>query len=93
MPQPSSAFSTGQVSVGTAATQIVGANASRQSVVITNLGTQALFIGPNANVTALNGMLLPGVVGASITIFSTSAVWGISAVAQSVSFLDGQGPE
>jgi hypothetical protein len=88
-------FNTGQVSVGSGPTLIVAQNTGRKAVVITNLGTVAIYIsygsnsaaGPNVSVGA--GQLLPGVVGASLSIPSTSAIWGISSgAAQSVSFLD-----
>ena len=90
-----SSFNTGQTSVGSSATLIVGQNTGRKAVVITNLGTVAIYISSGTNATAgqnctvAAGQLLPGVVGASISIPSTSAVWGISSGGtQSVSFLD-----
>ncbi len=85
-----SSFNTNQVTVqSTSATLIVAKNTGRKAVVITNLGTVAVYIGPNASVTTSNGQLLPGVVGASLSIPSTSAVWGIAASStQAVSFLD-----
>jgi hypothetical protein len=88
-------FNTGQVSVQSTATLIVAQNTGRKAVVITNLGTVAIYIsyGSNTaagpNVTTALGQILPGVVGASLSIPSTSAIWGISSgAAQSVSFLD-----
>jgi len=88
-------FNTGQVSVGSSATLIVAQNTGRKAVVITNTTTTAIYLsygsdtaaGPNCTTAA--GQLLPGTVGASISIPSTSAVWGISSgAAATVSFLD-----
>lgn len=86
----SSSFATNQVTVqSTSATKIVAQNTGRKTVLITNLGSVAIYLGPNSNVTTTTGQLLPGTAGASISIPSTSAVWGIAASAtQAVSFLD-----
>lgn len=99
-----SSGNTNQVSVASTPTLIVNQNTGRKAVVITNLGTTAIFIGfgvttpagvalaPNiagSPLSTTNGQLLPGVVGASLSIPSTSAIWGISSGgAQSVSFMD-----
>ena len=90
-----SSGNTGQVSVASTATLIVNQNTGRKAVVITNLGTTAIYIGfgtntaSNGPLSTSNGQLLPGVVGASLSIPSTSAIWGISSGAsQSVSFMD-----
>ena len=86
---PSLSFSTNQVSVAATATLIVAENDGRHSVLITNLGTVAIYVGSNAGVLTTTGQLLPGVVGASISIPTKSAIYGISSgSAQSVSFLD-----
>jgi hypothetical protein len=86
---PASSFNTGQVSVLGTATLIVAQNTGRHAVLITNTGTIAIYIGIDATVTASTGQLLPGVVGASISIPSKSAVYGISAsTAETVTFLD-----
>ena len=82
-------FNTNQVTVTGTATEIVAENDGRLSVLITNLGTTAVYIGSNANVTTSTGQLLPGVVGASISIPTKSPVYGItSGGSQPVSFLD-----
>jgi hypothetical protein len=67
-----------QVTIGTTATSLLAARAGRFGVLITNLGTTAVFLGI-AGVTTVNGALLPGVVGASKTIPVTGAVFGIVA--------------
>jgi hypothetical protein len=86
---PASSFAVNQVSVLATATLIVAQNTGRHAVLITNLGAIAIYIGPDATVTTTTGQLLPGVVGASISIPSKSAVYGISSGStQAVSFLD-----
>lgn len=84
-----SSFNVGQVSVGAAATLIVAQNTGRKAVVVTNTSTTAVYVGANKNVTTSNGQLLPGVVGASLSIPSTSAIYGIVATgSETVTFLD-----
>ncbi len=86
---PASDFATNQVSVAATATLIVGQNRERHSVLITNLGTTAIYIGNSSAVTTSNGQFLPGVVGASISIPTAGPIYGISSgSAQSVSYLD-----
>lgn len=83
-------IASGQVSVGNAApgTQIVAARTTRRGVLITNLGTTDVWIGVSG-VTTATGALLPGVRGASITVSTIAAVFGIvGAGSQSVSFLE-----
>ena len=84
-----SSFNTNQVTVQSTATLIVAQNTGRKAVVITNLGTTAVYIGSSSSVTTSNGQLLPGVVGASISIPQTGPVWGIAASStEAVSFMD-----
>ena len=72
------AFATSQVTVGATPTLISAARDGGDSVTIENLGTTQVFIG-NANVTTGTGFPLPGVVGASLTIPATTAIYGIVA--------------
>lgn len=85
----SGGIATSQVSVGVAATQIVAARAGRGAVTITNVtGAQQIFIGV-AGVTATTGTLLPAAVGASLTIPTNAAIFGIAlTAAQTVSVLE-----
>lgn len=69
-------FTTAQVSVGTAATLIAAAQEGRDEVTIQQLGTTPVYLGP-AGVTTANGFPLPGVVGASVTIPVTTAIYGV----------------
>jgi hypothetical protein len=79
-----------QVSVDTTSggKLIAAARAGRGAVTIINTGTIAVFIGPSG-VTTSTGALLPGIAGASITIPTTAAVYGIvSNGSQTVSVLE-----
>jgi len=82
-------LATSQVSVATTATQIVAARAGRNAVTITNItGAQQVYVGA-AGVTAANGALIPATVGASITVPTSAAVFGIAlTAAQTVSALE-----
>lgn len=80
-------LATSQVTVGTAATQIVAARSGRMAVTITMMGAGDVFVGVTG-VTVANGALLLGTKGSSITIPTQAAVFGIGAVAQAVSVLE-----
>lgn len=81
-------LATNQISVANTATLIVASRAGRRGVVITNHGTTAVYIGL-VGVTTTTGILLAGVVGASISIPTTAAVYGIVASGtQTVSFIE-----
>lgn len=67
-------INTGQVNVGTAATQIAAANGNRFSVVIYNNGTATVYVG-TSGVTTGNGHALPA--GQAISFKSTAAIYGI----------------
>lgn len=69
-------FSTSQTVVATTATPIVAERSGRDTVVIENHGTTNVFLG-NSGVTTSTGLLLPGVVGASVAIETTEAIYGI----------------
>lgn len=77
-----------QVLVGLAVTQIAAARATRNAITIEQLGTNPVYVGA-AGVSAADGFLLPGIIGANITIPTTGAVFGIATgVAQLVSVLE-----
>lgn len=79
-------LTTGQVTVGTAATLICSGVYALGSLVIVNHGTTDIFIG-NAGVTTATGLLLPGVKGASVELDFAGDVYGIVAAGtQAVSF-------
>lgn len=77
------AFKTAQATVATTATPIVAARAGRDTVIIENSGTTAVYLG-NSTVTTSTGLLLPGVLGASISLETTDAVYGIVAAGTQV---------
>lgn len=83
----SASIATSQTTVGTGNTQIVSARSGRMAVTIENLGTGAFYVGVTG-VTTANGYLVPGVLGASVTIPTQAAVFGIAPVAQAVSVLE-----
>lgn len=77
-----------QVSVQLTSTQIVAARSSRGAVTIVNHGTNPVYIG-TGTASATTGLLLPGVVGASVTIPSNAQIAGIATgAAQTVSYLE-----
>jgi hypothetical protein len=79
---------TGQVSVTSAATQIVAGNGQREGVIITNTGTVTVYLGGQA-VTASTGHAL--LAGTAITLTCASPVYGITASTSStVTFLEEQ---
>jgi predicted S18 family serine protease len=71
-------FATSQATVGATPTLIITQRPGRDTVVIENTGTTPVYLG-NAGVTVSNGLLLPGVVGASVAIETTDVVYGIVA--------------
>lgn len=81
-------IATGQTTVGATATLIAVARVGRYSITVENSGTTDLFVG-DAQVTAGTGVLLPGVVGASITLNFSGALFAIAGSgSQAVSFYE-----
>lgn len=84
-----SVFSTSQISVGTSATVIKAASATRKRITIKNpVGSgQVLYIGRSNGVTTANGHMLDA--GDSITLGTEDAIWGIFPTsANNVSYLE-----
>jgi hypothetical protein len=82
-PVGAAAFAATQVALSSTATSIVAARTGvagtgRVSVTITNTTTTAIYLG-GSGVTTSTGTLLPGIVGASVTLNTTAAVYGIVA--------------
>lgn len=71
-------LATAQVSVGTTATLLAAARVGRGSIMLTNLGTVDTWIG-GSGVTTTTGVLLVGTKGATLTIPTSAAVYGIVA--------------
>jgi hypothetical protein len=73
-------FATAQISVTSAATLIAAARPGRGEIQVMNTTATAVYLG-GSGVTAANGHLLPGIIGASVTLKTTAAVYGIVASA------------
>jgi hypothetical protein len=68
------------VIVGTSAVQVAASNSSRQSVIVQNLGSAAIFVGFSSGVTVANGArILPG--ESYVCDKTTSAIFAISGTA------------
>ncbi len=78
-------IATGQVSVGTSSTLVVAARTGRTSVTITMLGGVDAYLGVTG-VTTSTGTLLLGAKGASFTLNTSAAVYGVAASTVSVSY-------
>jgi hypothetical protein len=83
--QRASTLNTGQVSVGNTPTLIIAANTSRKRITIVNLGTTNVFIG-GSGVTTTTGQLLQGLAGYPLTLYCTSAIYGVATPNQTVSY-------
>lgn len=71
-------FKTAQATIATTPTLILAQRAGRDAVIVEQTGTTAVYIGAS-DVTTSTGLLLPGVVGASVSIETTDAVYGVVA--------------
>lgn len=86
--QGTASIATSQATTGTAATLLVSQRNGRGAVTIENLGTTPVYIG-NSGVTVANGFLIPGSAGASVTIPTGAAIYGIVGTgSQAVSILE-----
>lgn len=86
---PASSIVTAQQAVGTLAVLLAAANATFLWTTVTQLGTVDVYIGGTNAVTTSTGTLLVGIRGASITIPTDGAIYGISASSSSVSTITG----
>jgi hypothetical protein len=75
--QGAASIATSRSTAGATSTQLVAARTGRGAVTFQNLGTVDVYLGP-AGVTAATGFLLPGVIGASVTIPTSAAVFGVA---------------
>jgi hypothetical protein len=76
VPLSAQTIASAQVSVGTTATSISAARTGRRSITIINEGTTVVRLGASG-VTTSTGAYLAGVAGASITLETEAAVYGI----------------
>lgn len=83
-------LTTSQVTVDASGTTLlVAPRKSRAGVIITNLGTVDVFIGPASGVTTANGDLLAGIKGSFVTVPYNGALYGVVAVGtQAVSVME-----
>lgn len=80
-------FSTGQTTVLLVALQIAPASPGRDSITLVNTSAVACWIG-GPGVTVGTGLLLNGVVGATLVLPTTNAIFGITASSATVSYMD-----
>lgn len=71
-------LATSQISCASTATQAAQLRTGRDTLIIENTTTTAVYLG-GSGVTTSNGMLLPGIVGASITIHYSGLLYCIVA--------------
>lgn len=83
----SEGFATGQVTVLLAALQIVPSNPGRDTITLVNTSAVACWLG-GSGVTVGTGLLLPGTIGATLVLPTTSAIFGITASSAVISFMD-----
>jgi hypothetical protein len=82
-------FAPGQATVTTTVASLVAARTSRLAVIVTQMGTTPVYLGSGSGLTYTNGLLLPGIVGASVSIPYAGAVWAVTASgSQAVSFAE-----
>lgn len=77
-PVGGSSINTNQITVGATATLIVAARAGRQSVSITTTAATVLYIGASG-VTTTTGHYIAASAGATITVNTAAAVYGVVA--------------
>lgn len=81
-------FKSSQATVAATATLIAAARPGRRKITIVNPSAVAVYLG-DAGVTTTTGVLLPGVVGAQVTIETPEAVYGVVATStQAVSAVE-----
>jgi hypothetical protein len=70
---------TGQIAIGTSATQIRAASPTRTALIVVNHGATNVFIGFTSGVTSSTGVMLVGIPGQTLTFQTQSAVFGVVA--------------
>lgn len=77
-----------QVTIGSSPTLILDVDESRdrKGIITINLGSVDVYLG-NANVTTANGLLLLGTKGASVSIPSSAALYGVCASSAAISYM------
>lgn len=81
-----------QVDVLVTQTTLLSARENRSSAMIVQLGTVPVYLGTGSpTVSATNGILLAGVVGATVVINTTAAILGIAGSTQRVAIVETYG--
>ena len=80
-------IATGQIPVGTTATQVVAARSGRMSVTITATSAVVFYVGASG-VTAANGHYVAAAAGASVRVDTAGPVFAVGASALTVSYLE-----
>jgi len=81
-------LNTGQVAVSTTVVQILPSNANRLRLVIANMGTAPIYIGP-FNVSVSNGMVLAGIVGYPLTLHKyAGAIYAIAQLPATLCYME-----
>jgi hypothetical protein len=83
----STTIATNQVTVGATSTLIVAQRTGRRAVLVTNHGTVDVYVGVTGLTTG-NGFLLKGIAGATVSIPTAAAIYGITGSSQAVSFME-----
>ncbi len=82
-----------QIAVQSSATLIAAARTGaigtgRVSITVTNTATTAVYIGTTSGVTSSNGMFLAPIAGASLTLDTTSAIYGIASGPETITYAE-----
>jgi hypothetical protein len=83
----SNTLTTGQVSVGTAATLVKGATQGRAKIILSVGAANSCAIG-NAGVTGTTGFPLQPVAGATLTLDTSAAIYAACSATTTVSFIE-----
>jgi hypothetical protein len=79
-----------QVDVTTGQVTVIGSRATRSYVMLQNLGTTPVYFGAGSPaVSSTNSFMLPGVIGATVTIPTTSSIVATAAVTQRIAVIEG----
>lgn len=80
-------IATGQVSVGTSSTLIAAARTGRQAITVVSTTALVFYVG-NTGVTTATGQYVAAAAGASITINTSAAIYGVAAAPVTVSYME-----
>lgn len=87
VPRGSATLATGQINAGTTSTQVVAARANRATVTMTVGAANACAFG-NTGVTTTTGFPLQPVVGATLSLDTSAAVFAVCSAATTISFVE-----